>query len=310
MNKLLLTVALIAPFFSLGAPAIPAIAKAPMAQANAEVRMDHISIVTMGNAKAKGAPVVLVPGLASPRAVWDGVAADLAKTHRVYLVQVNGFGGDAPGSNLQPGLLDGIVADLSEALARDHAAPVRYVGHSMGGLVGLIFAKAHPKQVDRLMIVDSLPYFSVLLARGGPMPTTAQIESVAGMMRTSTAARYGKPMSAEQIAAGVDSLAVTEAARVKMRQWGAAADARVAGQAVYEDMTTDLRPALPSIATPMTVVVPWTVTEFGKDKTMTFYATQYQGAQSVNFVPIAEAGHFVMLDQPTAFAAALDAFVK
>lgn len=229
MNKLLLTVALITPFFSLGAPAIPAIAKAPMAQANAEVRMDHISIVTLGKAKAKGAPVVLVPGLASPRAVWDGVAADLAKTHRVYLVQVNGFGGDAPGSNLQPGLLDGIVADLSEALARDHAAPVRYVGHSMGGLVGLIFAKAHPKQVDRLMIVDSLPYFSVLLARGGPMPTTAQIESVAGMMRTSTAARYGKPMSAEQIAAGVDSLAVTEAARVKMRQWGAAADARVAG---------------------------------------------------------------------------------
>ena len=60
----------------------------------------------------------------------------------------------------------------------------------------------------------------------------------------------------------------------------------------------------------MTVVVPWTVTEFGKDKTMTFYATQYQGAQSVNFVPIALAGHFVMLDQPTAFAAALDAFVK
>lgn len=306
MNKLLVAAALAAL-----ATASPVVAKAlPMAQSNAEVRMDHISIVTLGPAKAKGAPVVLVPGLASPRAVWDGVVADLAKTHRVYLVQVNGFGGDDPGANLKPGLLDGIVADISAALARDHAPRVRFVGHSMGGLIALMFAKAHPGQVDRLMIVDALPDFAVLLAQGGPMPSDSQIESIAGMMRTSTAARYGKPMTPETIAAGVDSLALTEAARVKMRAWGAAADARVAGEAIYEDMTTDLRPALSSIATPMTVVVPWTAARFGKDRTLAFYATQYKGAPAVTFVPVAEAGHFVMLDQPAAFATALDAFVK
>ena len=306
MNKLLLAAALAAI-----APALPAAAKsAPVEKANREVRMDHISIITLGSAKAKGAPIVLVPGLASPRAVWDGVAADLARNHRVYLVQVNGFGGDQPGANLKPGLLDGIVSDLSAALARDHAAPVRFVGHSMGGLIGMMFAKARPAQVERLMIVDALPYFAVLLARGGAMPSEAQIEGAAAMMRTATAARYRKPMTAEAIAAGVDSLALTEQARVQMRNWSAAADARVAGQAIYEDMTTDLRPALPSIATPMTVVVPWTATSFGKDRTMAYYATQYRGAPKVTFVPIAEAGHFVMLDQPAAFAAALDEFVK
>ena len=307
MNKLILAAALAAI-----APALPAAAArpTPMALASAEIRMDHISIVTLGSAKAAGSPIVLVPGLASPRAVWDGVAANLAKAHRVYLVQVNGFGGDAPGANLKPGLLDGIVADLSAALARDRVRPVRYVGHSMGGLVGMMFAKAHPEQVDRLMIVDALPDFAVLLARGGAMPSEAQIEAAANMMRTATAARYGKPMTAEVAAAGVDSLALTESARVKMRGWAAAADARVAGQAIYEDMTTDLRPALPAIATPMTVVVPWTATSFGKDRTLAFYAAQYQGAPNVTFAPIAEAGHFVMLDQPAAFAAALDAFVK
>ena len=306
MNKLLLAAALAAIV-----PALPAAAKsAPVEKANSEVRMDHISIITLGSAKAKGAPIVLVPGLASPRAVWDGVAADLARNHRVYLVQVNGFGGDQPGANLKPGLLDGIVSDLSAALARDHAAPVRFVGHSMGGLIGMMFAKARPAQVERLMIVDALPYFAVLLARGGAMPSEAQIENAAAMMRTATAARFGKPMTTETIAAGVDSLALTEQARVQMRNWAAAADARVAGQAIYEDMTTDLRPALPSIATPITVVVPWTATSFGMDRTMAYYATQYRGAPKVTFVPIAEAGHFVMLDQPAAFAAALDEFVK
>ena len=116
-------------------------------------------------------------------------------------------------------------------------------------------------------------------------------------------------MTAEAVAAGVDSLALTEAARVKMRGWAAAADARVAGQAIYEDMTTDLRPALPAIAMPMTVIAPWSASSFSKDRTLAFYATQYKGAPSVSFVPIAESGHFVMLDQPIAFAVALDAFV-
>ena len=303
MTKLILAAALAA----IATP-LPAIAKPALAAARAmpEVRMDHISIVTMG----EGSPVVLVPGLASPRAVWDGVAADLAKSHRVYLVQVNGFGGDSPGANLQPRLLDGIVADLSAALARDHAAPVRFVGHSMGGLLALKFAKDYPRQVERLMIVDALPDFAVLLAPGGPMPSKAQIEDVAAKMRTATIARYGKLMTAEVIAAGVDSLALTQAARTRMRGWAEMADARVAGQAIYENMTTDLRPALPAMATPITVVVPWSVSGFGKDRTMAFYRRQYAAAPNIAFVDIAEAGHFVMLDQPERFRAELEAFLK
>jgi pimeloyl-ACP methyl ester carboxylesterase len=129
------------------------------------------------------------------------------------------------------------------------------------------------------------------------------------MMRTATAARFGRAMSAEETAAGVDSLALTPAARLRMRAWAERADARVAGQAIYEDMTTDLRPALPGIAAPITVVVPWTAAGFGKDKALAFYAAQYTGAPKVRFLPIAEAGHFAMLDQPEAFAAALDAFL-
>jgi hypothetical protein len=62
--------------------------------------MDHITVKLMGTT---GSPVFLIPGLSSPRAVWDGIAPELAKSHRAYLVQVNGFGGDAPGANLNPG---------------------------------------------------------------------------------------------------------------------------------------------------------------------------------------------------------------
>src|SRR6478736_3815268 len=93
-------------------------AAAGSAPATGEVRMDHISVTETG----KGSPVILIPGLSSPRAVWDGVVPALARTHRVYVVQVNGFGGDDPGANLSPGILDGIVADLHALIGREGIA--------------------------------------------------------------------------------------------------------------------------------------------------------------------------------------------
>jgi pimeloyl-ACP methyl ester carboxylesterase len=180
----------------------------------------------------------------------------------------------------------------------------------MGGLAGLMFARFHPKQVERLMIVDSLPFFAVLLARGGEEPTAPSIEPVARMMRDQVAGRYGKSVSAEAAASDVARLALKAESRTRMAEWTAAADPRVTAQALYEDMTTDLRPSLASTKTPLTVVVPWSSAAFGKDRTLAFYARQYSGAPSVEYVDIAEAGHFVMLDQPEAFGLAVEAFLK
>src|SRR5689334_4442385 len=159
-----------------------------------EQRLPHISVIQKGS----GPGVVFIPGLSSPRASWDSVTAGLAKEHTLYLVQVNGFAGDAPGANLNPGILDGIVADLSAYLNSQKAGRVHLVGHSMGGLASLMFARAHPSQVDRLMIVDALPYFPVLLARGGAVPSPEQVDPIARMMRDTVVARYGKPARSEE----------------------------------------------------------------------------------------------------------------
>ena len=281
-------------------------ARAATSPAAAEQRLDHISVIKIG----RGSPVVLIPGLGSPRAAWDGVAPMLAKSHTVYLVQVNGFGGDEPGANLKPGVLDGIVADLDAYLQREKAGKVRLVGHSMGGLASLMFARTHPERVERVMVVDALPYFPVLLAQGGPMPPPEQVDTLAKMMRDRVTARFGKPADPATIKADVNGLAVRPESRVLMAKWAAAADPRVTGELLYEDMSTDMRPALASLAMPVTVVVPWTATPFGKDRTLAFYAQQYAGTPKLELVDIPEAGHFVMLDQPEKFAAELERFAK
>lgn len=275
------------------------------AAAAAEVRMDHISIVTMG----KGSPVILIPGLASPRAVWDGVAADLARTHRVVLVQVNGFGGDDPGANLKPGVLDGVVADLDAYITKNKLNGAAVVGHSLGGLVGLMLAKAHPGDVGKLMIVDSLPYFAVLMAPPGVDPTPAMVAPQAAMMRDRVAANYGKPLSPEAAEAQTRGLALKPESIAKMKLWAIGADPRVTGEAMYEDLTTDLRPDLASIQTPITLVYPWNAGGQAKPMIDAFYLKQYAAAPHISYVNIGDAAHFVMLDQPEAFAKALMTFV-
>jgi pimeloyl-ACP methyl ester carboxylesterase len=78
---------------------------------------------------------------------------------------------------------------------------------------------------------------------------------------------------------------------------------------MYEDMTTDLRPDMAAIKTPITLVFPYSQA-MPKERAESFYHGEYAEAPNVTFVPVADSAHFVMLDQAKAFAAALAHFVK
>lgn len=297
--------ALLMPQLAHAAP--PAARPATAAVAGAEERLDHISVTTMGS---HGPAVILIPGLASPRAVWDGIAPELAKTHRVYLVQVNGFAGDDPGKNLEGPLLTEVLEDLHRYIAAHKLAGAAVIGHSMGGLLGMMLAKAHPGDASRLMIVDSLPFFAVLFAPPGTVVTPPTVAPQAAVLRDRTAANYGKPADPAAISAQTRGLALKPESIAKMEAWAAKADPRVSALGLYDDLTTDMRASLPSLTVPITVVYPWAAGgPYTKDQTSAFYAGQYAGAPDVHFTLVEDAAHFVMLDQPDAFAAAVTAFL-
>ena len=273
---------------------------APAAAAStAEVRMDHISVTETG----KGSPVILIPGLSSPRAVWDGVAPELAKTHRVILVQVNGFAGDDAGANLKPGLLDGIVGDLHSYIAQHKLQGAAVVGHSMGGLVGLMLAKAQPGDVGKLMIVDSLPWYGMLF---GPGATVDAVKPQAAAMRDRFAASYGKPDAAANQAMAA-RFALRPDAQAKVADWMGQTDVRVSAEAMYEDMITDLRGDMGKIATPITMLYP-TSAALPKAVAEPLYTAAYKDAPHATLVEVPDSAHFIMLDQPAVFLKAVTAF--
>ena len=261
----------------------------------------HISVVTAG----QGSPVILIPGLSSPRETWAGIWPALAAHHRVILVQVNGFGGDDPHDNLKPGILDGVVADLHAYIANHKLTGAAVVGHSLGGLVAMKLAIAHPGDAGRMMIVDSLPFYGRLF---GPSVTPAMLEPRGAAMRDQIVAGYGKPADPAGIERTASGLALKPDSRAKVKAWMAAADPRVTGEAMYEDLTTDVSADLPKIAVPVTLVVPYN-DGLPQAKVDAMYRGAYAGTPKLTVVEVADSAHFVMLDQPAAFAKALTDFL-
>ena len=79
---------------------------------------------------------------------------------------------------------------------------------------------------------------------------------------------------------------------------------------MYEDLTTDMRSELSRIQAPVTVVYAWNQTFPRKDPAAAFFTKQYSGVARLKVAEVGESAHFVMLDQPSAFEAAVNAFLR
>ena len=222
---------------------------------------------------------ILIPGLLSPRSVWDGQIETLTKAgYRVHLVQDNGL------------------------------TDVHVVGHSMGGFTALTLALDHPELVDEIMIVDSLPFFSILMGRSSADAAKSQAAQMRSVMVAQAAMDLPAP-DCERPSMQAQGMAKTPAAQCKVDQYSAQADLRVGGQLMYEIMTTDLRPRLGELKVPVTMLYPVDPPTISAEMAESIYPVQYADAPDVTFVPIEGSLHFIMLDQPEAMNAALADFI-
>ncbi|MBU7590708.1 MAG: alpha/beta hydrolase [Sphingopyxis terrae] len=254
-----------------------------------------------------GPDVVLIPGLSSPRAVWAPTAERLKATHRLHLVEVRGFGGDAPGLNAEGPILEPMmreIADYIDDCIVDQGRPApAVIGHSLGGLTAMMIAARAPQEVGRLMVVDSLPFFGMLF---GPTTTVADVEPQAAAMQTMLAARE----SAEADDRTLQMMSATDVGRAQVKAWTRAANAKVAAQLMYDDMTTDLRPELSAIAAPFTMLYPLDASAMPEAMVDGLYKGAFTTAKTVKLKRIDGSRHFIMLDQPEAFADAVDKFLS
>ncbi|WHH49875.1 alpha/beta hydrolase [Pseudomonas sp. Ap32] len=254
-----------------------------------------------------GPDVILIPGLASSREVWAGLATTLRQQYRLHLVQVAGFAG----SPAVPSVDGRVAAPVSEAVAdyirSQHLEAPAIIGHSLGGEVALMLGARHPERVGRLMVVDALPFYTLLI---DPTATAETAAAQAGTVRGAMLAAPAAQTEAMQRAA-IDRLAKTAAVRPALVDAALRSDRQAVADATHELMITDLRPELGDIQAPLEVVYAYDsmygIPAASVDAT---FAKAYAGARGVSFKRIDGSFHFIMLDQPQAFAEAVVDFLS
>jgi pimeloyl-ACP methyl ester carboxylesterase len=279
-------------------PAAPPASAAMPAPAPADARFSAV-------VEGMGPDVILIPGLMSSRKVYDDAVAGLGGRYRVHRLQIAGFAGEPAAGNAGEGMLDGIVGQLDAYVKARHLHHPAIVGHSMGGLIAMMLAARHPESAGPVMVIDALPFYGLLF---GPDATVEAVRPRAASFRDSILAAPETAWRAQQPAT-MAALVRTEAARPFLVEAALASDRRVAAEAIYEDLTTDARPLLPAIRSPLTVL--YATREAAPAAAAgALYRSAYAAAPGARLVEVPASYHFIMIDQPERFRALLLEFLS
>jgi pimeloyl-ACP methyl ester carboxylesterase len=264
---------------------------------------DRIAVEVRGS----GPDVVLIPGLSSSPRVWDGTVAAVPG-YRYHLVRVAGFDGAAPAANEAGPVVAPVAEEIARYIREARLRRPAIVGHSLGGSWAMMVAARHPELASKIMVVDMLPFLGALF--GPPGATPGSVVPVAAQIRQGIASGAGEQRrrTIEQTIAG---MVKTPNARAGPIEQSLASDPAVSGQAMYDLITTDLRPELKAVKVPMTVL--WVVppnAPVGAAQMAGFYRISYANVPQAVLKQIPDSYHFIMLDQPAAFQAELRAFLK
>jgi pimeloyl-ACP methyl ester carboxylesterase len=293
-------IAVIGAFLALAACAS---SQAQQSAPSAGFSSDRISVVTRGS----GRDVIFIPGLSSSRDVWNTTAAALGDGYRVHLVQLNGFAGAPVG-----GAGEGAVsAPASEEIARyiresglDRPA---VIGHSMGGTIGMMLAARHPDSVGKLMVVDMFPFMGNMFGGANATPDSVRpmADQIRGAMRMSPQGQVSP-----QTVQAINTMVRTESARPEVIEHARLSDVGVTANAFHELIVTDLRPELPNITAPVTVLyvippqMPLTPEQYDG-----FLRASYASLPNARIVKIEESYHFIMIDQFDRFMSEVRTFL-
>ncbi len=235
----------------------------------------------------RGPTVVLVHGLGSDVKHWMPVARDLARDHRVALVELPGHG---VSPMMLPFALEQATLALDRAIAEQSSEPVVLVGHSVGGLVAAAEALRSPERVRALVLVETA------LA---PQMTPAERDTLLAQLDRD----WEGTLRAVYTSFGRDSLQgeqlwreASQVERERMRAW------------IPVALSTDLSASVEALPMRVFAVVAPHSWEPGETRVQVAKALGYSRIPRLTMERIEDCGHFMMLDQPALLAGVIRQF--
>jgi pimeloyl-ACP methyl ester carboxylesterase len=139
---------------SLPQPAVTKIGQAGWVRAKQRAGLPNgitLAYVDMGN--PAGRPVLLVHGYTDSSRSWSLPAQHLASRYRLIIADLRGHGASSAPECCYT--VPDMVHDLRLLLDHLKIEKVDFVGHSLGSMIGQVFAQRHPERLRKLVLVGS-----------------------------------------------------------------------------------------------------------------------------------------------------------
>lgn len=257
--------------------------------------------------EGRGRAIIMIPGLASSGATWDATAAHLSDHFHCIQLTLAGFAGTPP---IEAPLLTTAREQIAQYIRDNDLDQPVIMGHSLGGSIALDLAAHYPKLVGPVIIVDSLPFFAGAWFQADSLaaarPTIEKMH--AGMQGMTHEQWEGMTRSG----ASTNAMASSEPDQKTLISWGLASDQKTVTNATIELVSTDLRPELGKIESPVLVIGTWIgLKSYGatEESATLLFHHQYADVNHLQFVMARQARHFVMWDDPTWFNTQVDRFL-
>ncbi|MBC8082500.1 MAG: alpha/beta hydrolase [Hymenobacter sp.] len=99
-----------------------------------------------------GPPLICLPGWPQTWYSYHPIAGELAKHHRVIIVDIRGMGtSEKPASGYEKKNMARDIYELMQHLGLDKAS---LLGHDIGGMVATSFASNYPQATEKLIVAD------------------------------------------------------------------------------------------------------------------------------------------------------------
>lgn len=248
-------------------------------------KLDRDGVSLYYEVHGEGPALLLTHGFSATSQMWKGQIDTLAPHFTVITWDMRGHGQSDYPADLAAYSEAATVADMAALLDKVGARKAVIGGLSLGGYMSLAFHLAHPERTRALLIIDTGPGYKNDKAREG---WNASALARAEAYEAKGLGDLAKASAEVRAAHHRDATGLARAARGMLTQ----RDARVIE-------------SLPAIQVPAVVIVG------EKDKPF-LAASDYMAAKipGAKKVVIPNAGHAANIDNPEAFNAALDEFLK
>jgi len=202
--------------------------------------------------KGEGKPIILIPGLASSGSVWDETVDVLEKKYECHILTLAGFVDQAPiefGDSFLPKIQTKVIEYINNELEEK---PI-IIRHSLGGFLSLLISSAQPDLLEKIVIVDSYPFYSAAM---NPTATEETAKVQAAMMKNMLITMPDESFASQQKM--MMTSMTTDSSDIELiTNWSIQTDRKTMAQAMYEIMVTDLRDEAAFVKFPILVFGSW-----------------------------------------------------